>query len=80
MKKLYGDSIRKDAGLTKTLKNVAKKNASVARVAQEVSGTFEKVYDEAASAVEDFLSRCKSNYITLVELWAYTLDSCANFI
>ncbi|CAE6504811.1 unnamed protein product [Rhizoctonia solani] len=57
MKKLYGDSIRKEAGLTKTLKNVAKKNANVARVAQEVSGTFEKVYDEAAVAVEDFLSR-----------------------
>ncbi|KAJ1303691.1 hypothetical protein OPQ81_008116 [Rhizoctonia solani] len=57
MRKLYGDSIRKEAGLTKTLKNVANKNASVARVAQEVSGTFEKVYDEAAGAVGDFLSR-----------------------
>ncbi|CAE7101422.1 unnamed protein product [Rhizoctonia solani] len=57
MKKLYGDSIRKEAGLTKTLKNVAKKNANVARVAHEVSGTFEKVYGEAAEAVENFLSR-----------------------
>ncbi|EUC54442.1 phosphatidylethanolamine N-methyltransferase [Rhizoctonia solani AG-3 Rhs1AP] len=57
MKKLYGNAIRKDAGLTKTLKNVAKKNANVARVAHEVSGTFEKVYGEAAEAVESFLSR-----------------------
>ncbi|KDN33294.1 hypothetical protein RSAG8_13615, partial [Rhizoctonia solani AG-8 WAC10335] len=57
MKKLYGNSIRKEAGLTKTLKNVAKKNANVARVAHEVSGTFEKVYSEAAEAVEGFLSR-----------------------
>ncbi|KAH7320508.1 phospholipid methyltransferase-domain-containing protein [Rhizoctonia solani] len=57
MNKLYGDSIRKEAGFTKTLKNVAKRNANVARVAHEVSGTFEKVYGDAAVAVEDFLSR-----------------------
>lgn len=59
MKKLYGDSIRKEAGLTKTLKSVANRNANVARVAHEVSGTFEKVYEDAAGAVEEFLSRCK---------------------
>ncbi|ELU40221.1 phosphatidylethanolamine N-methyltransferase [Rhizoctonia solani AG-1 IA] len=59
MKKLYGDSIRKEAGLTKTLKSVANRNANVARVAQEFSGTFEKVYGDAAVAMEDFLSRCK---------------------
>ncbi|KAF8694385.1 Phosphatidylethanolamine N-methyltransferase, partial [Rhizoctonia solani] len=57
MKKLYGDSIRKEAGLTKTLKSVANRNANVARVAQEFSGTFEKVYGDAAVAMEDFLSR-----------------------
>ncbi|CAE6382178.1 unnamed protein product [Rhizoctonia solani] len=57
MKKLYGDSIRKEAGLTKTLKSVASRNANVARVAHEVSGTFEKVYGDAAVAVEEFLSR-----------------------
>ncbi|CAE6441284.1 unnamed protein product [Rhizoctonia solani] len=61
MKKLYGDSIRKEAGLTKTLKSVANRNANVARVAHEVSGTFEKVYGDAAIAVEDFLSRCEYN-------------------
>ncbi|KAG9084240.1 phosphatidylethanolamine N-methyltransferase [Ceratobasidium sp. 370] len=57
MKRLYGDSLRKDAGLTKTLKSVAGRNAKVARVAREVTGTFEKVYEDTAVAVEDFLAK-----------------------
>lgn len=65
MKKLYGDSLRKDAGLTKTLKSVAGRNAKVARVAREVTGTFEKVYEDTAVVVEDFLAKCKSIF-TLV--------------
>ncbi|KAF8604745.1 hypothetical protein BDV93DRAFT_522086 [Ceratobasidium sp. AG-I] len=57
MKKLYGDSLRKDAGLTKTLKSVAGKNPKVARVAREFTGTFEKVYEDTAMVVEDFLAK-----------------------
>ncbi|KAG9100914.1 phosphatidylethanolamine N-methyltransferase [Ceratobasidium sp. UAMH 11750] len=57
MKRLYGDSLRKDAGLTKTLKSVAGRNAKVARVAREVTGTFEKVYEDTAVVVEDFLAK-----------------------
>ncbi|KAG8733144.1 phosphatidylethanolamine N-methyltransferase [Ceratobasidium sp. 414] len=57
MKRHYGDSLRKDAGLTKTLKSVARRNSKVARVAREVTGTFEKVYEDTAVAVEDFLAK-----------------------
>jgi len=71
MRKLYGDSLRKDAGFVKVMKGVATKNAKILesragkhapelkRVAREVIGTFDKVYEEAADAVEDFLARCK---------------------
>jgi phosphatidylethanolamine N-methyltransferase len=70
MRKVYGDSLRKEAGLTKTIRNVAVKNArmiesragrhapDLRRVAQEVRGTFEKVFEETAEVVEDFLAKC----------------------
>lgn len=73
MRKLYGDSLRKEAGFVKVIKNVASKNARILesrasrhapelrRVAKEVKGTFDKVYDEAAEAVEEFLSKCQSS-------------------
>jgi len=69
MRKLYGPSLRKEAGLTKVIKKVAKKNAlllesragkhapEIRRVAQEVKGTFDKVYEETADAVRDFLPK-----------------------
>lgn len=64
MRKLYGDALRKDAGVTKTLRNVAARNShvlgGVTRGVREVQGTFEKVFEETAEAVEEFLSRCKS--------------------
>lgn len=72
MRKLYGDSLRKDAGFVKVMKNVASKNAKILesrtgnrvvpelrRVVKEVKGTFEKVFEETAEAVEDFLAKCK---------------------
>ena len=71
MRKLYGDSLRSDAGLVKVIKNVAQKNAhllesragrhapEIRRVAKEVKGTFDKVYEETAEALEDFLAKCK---------------------
>lgn len=72
MRKLYGDSLRNDAGFVKVIKKVAKKNAhlfearagrhvpKIKRVAKEVKGTFEKVYEETADAVEEFLAMCES--------------------
>ncbi|KAF8154235.1 phospholipid methyltransferase-domain-containing protein [Crassisporium funariophilum] len=69
MRKLYGDSLRKDAGFVKVMKSVASKNArmlesragrhgpELKRVAREVIGTFDKVYEETADAVEEFLAK-----------------------
>lgn len=67
MKKLYGTSLRQEAGLTKVVKKVALRNAmllesraqkhvpEIKRVAKEVKGTFDKVYEETAEAVKDFI-------------------------
>jgi phosphatidylethanolamine N-methyltransferase len=55
MKRLYGDRLRKDGGLTKTLKSVADKTLStkagkhgqdIKRVVQEVRGSIEKVEEK----------------------------------
>ncbi|KAJ3742832.1 phospholipid methyltransferase-domain-containing protein [Lentinula detonsa] len=71
MTKLYGDSLRKEAGFVKVIKNVASKNArmlesragkhapELRRVAKEVKGTFDKVFEETADAVEDFLAKSR---------------------
>lgn len=93
MRKLYGDSLRKDAGFVKVMKNVASKNAKILesragkhapelkRVAREVIGTFDKVYEETADAVEEFLARCKypdHSYISVSPFsFPRTVDSCA---
>ncbi len=70
MRKLYGDSLRNDAGFVKVIKKVAKKNADllesragrhapeIKRVAKEVKGTFDKVYEETAEVLEEFLAKC----------------------
>jgi phosphatidylethanolamine N-methyltransferase len=72
MRKLYGDSLRKDAGFTKVVKKVARHNAwlferragrhapEIKRVVREVRGTFEKVYEDTADALEEFLNKCMS--------------------
>jgi hypothetical protein len=72
MRKLYGDSLRKDAGFTKVVKKVARHNArllerragrhapEIKRVAREVRGTFEKVYEDTAEVLEEFLKKCMS--------------------
>jgi phosphatidylethanolamine N-methyltransferase len=71
MRKLYGDSLRKEAGFVKVIKSVASKNArilesragrhapEIKRVAKEVKGTFDKVLEETADVVEEFLAKCK---------------------
>lgn len=73
MRKLYGDSMRKEAGFVKVMKSVASKNAKILesragrhapelkRVAKEVKGTFDKVFEETADAVEEFLAKCRSS-------------------
>lgn len=69
MQKLYGSSLRQEAGLTKVIKKVARKNAlilesragrhapEIRRVAKGVKGTLDKVYEETAEAVKDLLPR-----------------------
>ncbi|EJD05138.1 phosphatidylethanolamine N-methyltransferase [Fomitiporia mediterranea MF3/22] len=71
MKKLYGDALRKDAGLTKVIKKVATKNARIlesragkhvpqlGKVAKEVKGSFDKVFKETEEVVEEFLNKSK---------------------
>jgi phosphatidylethanolamine N-methyltransferase len=66
MRKLYGADLRKDAGLTKTIKKVTRTQAKLLkqrapeleRVDQEVRGTFDKVYADTAHIVEEFLAKC----------------------
>jgi phosphatidylethanolamine N-methyltransferase len=67
MKKLYGDRLRKDGGLTKTFKQVAGKHVKsletragkhgheIKRVVSEVKGTIDKVEEKVTEAVEEFL-------------------------
>ncbi|KIK55717.1 hypothetical protein GYMLUDRAFT_87557 [Collybiopsis luxurians FD-317 M1] len=74
MTKLYGDSLRKEAGFVKVIKNVASKNTRilekragkhapelkrVAKVAKEVKGTFDKVFEETVDVVEEFLAKSR---------------------
>lgn len=91
MRKLYGDSLRKEAGFVKVIKNVASKNARILesragrhapelkRVAKEVKGTFEKVFDEAAEAVEEFLSKCQFDYTRDIRYLILTLVFTVSF-
>lgn len=63
MRKLYGETLRKDAGVTKTLRRVADRNShlfsGVSRGVRDIQGTVERVYEDTAEVVEDFLHRCK---------------------
>ncbi len=76
MRRLYGKALRKDAGFTKIIKKVAVKNArllesragrhapEIRRVAKEVKGSFDKVFEETAEVVEEFLNKC--NYCAVL--------------
>ncbi|KDE02615.1 hypothetical protein MVLG_06845 [Microbotryum lychnidis-dioicae p1A1 Lamole] len=61
MRRLYGNTLRQDAGVTKTIRGVAARNAhlfgGVSQSVREVQGSFEKVLDETADVLEDFLNR-----------------------
>ncbi|CAL1698213.1 unnamed protein product [Somion occarium] len=79
MRKLYGDSLRSDAGFVKVIKTVAQKNAhilesragrhapEIRRVAKEVKGTFDKVYEETAEVLEDFLAKSRPKISEVVQ-------------
>ncbi|KAI1790528.1 phosphatidylethanolamine N-methyltransferase [Ganoderma leucocontextum] len=79
MRKLYGDSIRSDAGFVKVIKKVAQKNArllesragkhgpEIKRVAREVKGTFDKVYVETAEVVEEFIAKSRPKISEVVQ-------------
>lgn len=74
MQKRYGTALRKEAGVTKIIKKVAEKNARILearagkhapelrRVAREVKGSFDKVLEETADVVEEFLNKCKRDH------------------
>ncbi|GAA6044275.1 hypothetical protein JCM8097_002105 [Rhodosporidiobolus ruineniae] len=72
MQRLYGNTLRKDAGVTKTLRNAVRRVSlshkdsatghaeildRLSRNVREVQGTVEKVLEETAEAVEEFLTR-----------------------
>lgn len=71
MRKLYGDNVRQDAGLTRMLKRLARTNArllessagkhgpELSRVAREVRETLEKVVGETSDAVDQLLAKCR---------------------
>ncbi|EIW72203.1 hypothetical protein TREMEDRAFT_66761 [Tremella mesenterica DSM 1558] len=75
MKRLYGDRLRKDGGLTKTLKNVAgrtiatradKHAPELSRYVREVKGNIEKVEEKVTEAVEEFLDHARPMFSDMV--------------
>ncbi|KAI0290051.1 phospholipid methyltransferase-domain-containing protein [Russula brevipes] len=86
MRKLYGDSLRKDAGFTKVVKKVARHNArllerragrhapEIKRVVREVRGTFERVYEDTAETLEEFLNKLPMPHSPAKNLSAYATD------
>ncbi|KNZ76631.1 Phosphatidylethanolamine N-methyltransferase [Termitomyces sp. J132] len=68
MRKLYGDSLRKEAGFVKILESRAGRHApELKRVVREVKGTFDKVYEETADAVEEFLAKSRPKISEVME-------------
>ncbi|GAA6020363.1 hypothetical protein JCM10207_002082 [Rhodosporidiobolus poonsookiae] len=87
MQRLYGNTLRKDAGVTKTLRNAVRRVSTsrpngartgsdktrvelldrLAQNVREVQGTVEKVFEETAEAVEEFLNKSKPAVKGVVE-------------
>lgn len=76
MQRLYGNTLRKDAGVTKTLRNAVRRASHtdgragsgkvrkdlierISKNVREVQGTVEKVFEETADAVEEFINKCE---------------------
>jgi len=80
MKRLYGDTLRKDAGLTRVLKTVTRKHVLVldkhVPELAEVAKRLQSVYGEAAVALEDLLARCKCRFVRCVYTHGDILMTC----
>lgn len=59
MQKLYGDQLRRDAGITKTIKHVAKVPSPFESHIKQFQGSVDKVLSETSNAVEAFLEQAK---------------------
>lgn len=66
MKKLYGDRLRKDGGLTKTVKSMAGKTLAnkpalpeIKRYVDEVRDSIDKVEAKVTNVVEDLIEQGK---------------------
>jgi len=89
MSKIYGDSLRKDAGFVKVMKSVASKNVKILetsadkhapelkKVAKEVIDTFDNLYEEAADAFEEFVSKCMQFFPFLTSVPGNTHAMCS---
>ncbi len=73
MRKLYGEAaVRKDSGVTKQLKQAARRNsifqkASSVPAVKDLQGQFEGVYRDAATALEEFVSKSNIRLDTVLE-------------
>ncbi|KAF8330188.1 phospholipid methyltransferase-domain-containing protein [Cantharellus anzutake] len=80
MRKVYGPSIRKEAGLTKTIKLLAIKNAvalergpgrhyapTIKNVAKEFRGTIDKVYEDYTDVLEEFFTKSRPRVSEVVQ-------------
>ncbi|KAJ9094313.1 hypothetical protein QFC19_007998 [Naganishia cerealis] len=86
MRRLYGDSLRKDGGVSKTFKNVAEKHAKsletkagkhapeIKRVMSGVKQTMTKMEDKVTEAVEEFLDLARPRLSEVVEDTKYLLQ------
>ncbi|KAJ9126240.1 hypothetical protein QFC24_001965 [Naganishia onofrii] len=86
MKRLYGDTLRKDGGVSKTFKNVAEKHAKsletkagkhapeIKRVMSGVKQTMTKMEDKVTEAVEEFLDLARPRLTEVVEDTKYLLQ------
>ena len=71
MNRLYGDSLQKDASLTRVLRTITRKHTQVldkhvpelTEVAQDLKKKLESVYGETAVVFEDLLARCQCHSI-----------------
>ncbi|EJT97171.1 hypothetical protein DACRYDRAFT_85177 [Dacryopinax primogenitus] len=79
MRKLYGETIRKEAGFTRTIRKVATKNArilenrlarqapEIKKVAEEVRETLERAFEDTADAFEDFLAKSQPRLVEVMQ-------------
>ncbi|CDZ96394.1 phosphatidylethanolamine n-methyltransferase [Phaffia rhodozyma] len=81
MEKVYGDAVRKEAGVTKTLKTVVESQAKrfdgkgdIHRVVREVKGTFGKVDQKIQETVDEFLESARPKLSGVVQEGKYLLQ------